>query len=72
MNKAVRYIRCDNAGENYSLKKEIDHEGMNIQFEFTARQTTQQNGKVEGAFATLYGRMRAMMTAAKIDEMISR
>lgn len=64
----VRYIRCDNAGENLSLKKQLDNEGSSIRFEFTARHTPQQNGKVERAFATLYGRMRAMMTSAGLDE----
>ncbi len=57
----VRFIRCDNAGENGTLKKQIDNDGRNIKFEFTARNTPQQNGKVERAFATLYCRMRAMM-----------
>jgi len=67
-NKKVKYIRCDNAGENISLQKALDAEGMNIKFEFTARETPQQNGKVERAFATLYGRMRAMMAAIKWDD----
>ena len=66
--QAVRFIRCDNGGENLSLKKQLDNEGSNIRFEFTARQTPQQNGKVERAFATLYGRVRAMMTSAGLDE----
>lgn len=63
--KQVKYIRCDNAGENIALKNRIDDDGLNIEFEFTARETPQQNGKVERAFATLYGRMRAMMLNAK-------
>jgi hypothetical protein len=67
-NKQVKFIRCDNAGENISLQQALDKEGMNIKFEFTARETPQQNGKVERAFATLYGRMRAMMAAAKWDD----
>jgi hypothetical protein len=66
--KKVKYIRCDNAGENISLQQSLDNEGMNIKFEFTARETPQQNGKVERAFATLYGRMRAMMTAIEWDD----
>ena len=65
--KKVKYIRCDNAGENHALKNKMDLEGLNVKFEFTARMTPQQNGKVERAFATLYGRMRAMMTAANFD-----
>ena len=35
-----------------------------ISFEFTAPNTPQQNGKVERAFATLYGRVRSMMNGA--------
>ena len=66
--KKVKYIRCDNAGENRSLQHALENEGMNIKFEFTARETPQQNGKVERAFATLYGRMRAMMAAVKWDD----
>ena len=65
--KKVKFIRCDNAGENKSLQHAIDDEGLNIKFEYTARNTPQQNGKVERAFATLYGRMRAMMICAKLD-----
>jgi len=64
----VKYIRCDNAGENYSLKKQLDHQGSGIRFEFTARNTPQQNGKVERAFASLYGRMRSMMSSAGLDD----
>ena len=41
-NKKVKFIRCDNAGENVRLKKKIDDEGMDITFEFTARNTPQQ------------------------------
>jgi hypothetical protein len=67
-NKKVKYIRCDNAGENLSLQQSLEGEGMNIKFEFTARETPQQNGKVERAFATLYGRMRAMMAAANWND----
>ena len=55
-NKKVKYIHCDNAGENLSLQQLLESEGMNIKFKFTARETPpQQNGKVECAFATLYG-----------------
>ncbi len=68
MGQRVRYIRCDNAGENITLQKELNNEGSNIQFKFTARQTPQQNRKVERAFATLYGQMRAVMTSAGVDE----
>ena len=57
-------IRCDNAGENKSLQKDCKIRFPKIIFEFTAPHTPQQNGKVERAFATLYGRVRSMFNAA--------
>jgi hypothetical protein len=36
--------------------------------EFTAPQTPQENGKVERAFATLWGRAKAMLNSAAFDE----
>ena len=68
LGRPVKFIRCDNAGENETLKKQLDLQGSSIRFEYTARQTPQQNGKVERAFASLYGRMRAMMLGAGLDE----
>ena len=66
--KRVEFIRCDNAGENKSFEAECKKEGLNITFEYTARNTPQQNGQVERAFATLYGRMRAMMKQAGFSD----
>lgn len=65
---AVECIRCDNAGENYSLQKECEKQGLGVTFEFTARSTPQQNGKVERWFATLYNSLRAMMISAGFEE----
>ena len=63
----VKFIRCDNAGENKMTEDRFIKEKRNITFECTARDTPpQQNGKVERAFATLYGRIRAMMNYAGI------
>ena len=45
----------------------MNKEGMETTFEYTARHTPQQNGKVERNFATLYGRMRAMKKAANFN-----
>jgi hypothetical protein len=39
---------------------------LNIKFEFTAPGTPQQNGKVERAFATLLGKTRYILNAARI------
>ena len=66
--KAGTFICCDNAGENLTLEKECKREGLGVQFEFTSRYTPQQNGKVERSFATLFGRMRAMMITAGLDQ----
>ena len=62
--KRVKYIRCDNAGENTSLEKAAQEQGLGITFEYSAPGTPQQNGIVERAFATLMGRARAMMNQA--------
>ena len=63
----IKTIRCNNAGENKTLEKEIINEGMNIRFEYTATNTPQQNGRVERKFATIYGRVRSMLTGAGIE-----
>ena len=50
----VTTIRCDNAGENVKLQKRSDSAAwkLNLTFEFTARDTPQQNHLAELAFAT--------------------
>jgi len=68
--KTVKYIRCDNAGENKSLEKDAKRDGLGIQFEWTAQGTPQQNGRVERKFKTLYGRVRAMFKEAGLTEEI--
>ena len=45
--KTVKYIRCDNTGENIKLKEECDRLNLGVEFEFTALNTPQQNGIVE-------------------------
>ena len=55
----TKYMRCDNAGENKALKTQCEDEGLGINFEFTARNTPQHNGKVERMFQTLYGRIKS-------------
>jgi transposase InsO family protein len=55
----VRFC-CDNAWENKTfqetLKEDMPYE---IQFEYTASHTPQQNGRIERKFATLYRKIRA-------------
>ena len=67
-NRKVAYIRCDNAGENKTLEEECKKEGLGITFEYTARNTPQQNGQVERSFATLYGKIRSMLRAAGMTQ----
>lgn len=63
---SLKFIRCDNSGENKSLQTLCEEEQLNIKFEFTSHKTPQQNGVVERAFATLYGRVRSMLNHAKL------
>ena len=60
----TRFVRCDNAGENYAFKRMCENEGIGIQFEFTAVETPQHNGRVERKFASLYAKVRAVMNEA--------
>jgi hypothetical protein len=65
----VRYIRCDNAGENKGLEarlNSLDWKMGNIRFEYTARDTPQANCLVEIGFNTLYNRARAMLHYANV------
>jgi len=64
----VKIIRLDNAGENMKLMKDCEEEGLNIKFEFTSPNSPQYNGKVERKFATLYARMRAMISDCGLGE----
>ena len=66
-NYKVKYICCDNSGENISFKKVCKQEGLRVTFECTAPKTPQQNGRVEREFATLYCQVRAMLNGGKFD-----
>jgi hypothetical protein len=64
----VKYIRCDNAGENKDLKNKCDQSTdlHDVEFEFTARDLPQFNGRIERKFATLQAHVRSMLNAAKL------
>ena len=66
LNLSVKYIRCDNAGENKSLEKRCLREGFGVQFEYTAPDTPQYNGRVERKFATLYSRVRVILNRSMV------
>ena len=65
----MQKILCDNAGENKKLEENVIEKNMKIIFEYTAAGTPQQNRVAERAFATLYGRVRAMLNRAGLEGM---
>ena len=66
--KVINTVRLDNAGENKLLKKRCESKDwkLDIHFEFTARDTPQQNSLAEVSFATVASRGRALMIQANI------
>ena len=66
----VQVLRMDNKGENIHIKNGIQSNPvlceMGTIVEYTAPYTPQQNGKVERAFPTLFGRARAACNRAKL------
>jgi Zinc knuckle len=66
-NFPIKFLRCDNAGENKFYLKPIC-EAHGIEQEFTAPHTPQQNGVVERGFVTIRDRAKAMMIDARLEE----
>eukprot|EP00957_Ditylum_brightwellii_P176303 13424614-Ditylum_brightwellii.AAC.1 len=64
----VKIIRCNNTGENKLLEKRSNSADwkLNINFEYTARDTPQQNSLAEVSFVTIGNHGKAMMIAAII------
>jgi hypothetical protein len=60
-------ICCNISGENFALAQSCNREGLGIKFEFTAPNTPQQNRRAECKFATLFGRVRAMLNGAGLS-----
>ena len=64
-NTKIKFFRCDNSGENRNFKEDVNkYITYQIQFEFTAPKTPQQNGTIERKFATLYGKVRSLLNTA--------
>ena len=66
--KEIKYIRCDNAGENKALERAYVNGGFNITFEYTPPGSPQYNGVVERSFPTIYGKMRANFNGAGLGK----
>jgi hypothetical protein len=65
-NQNVRFIRCDDSGENMTIKNDTEIKSFGIKFEFSDPKTLQRNGKVERKFQTLYG-SRAILYGAGLE-----
>jgi hypothetical protein len=65
-NRIVKFIRCDNVGENMAMKNDPKIKFFGINFEFPGPRTPERNGKVERKFQTLYGRIRAILKGASL------
>jgi hypothetical protein len=63
----IKYICCDDSGENKAFYYACCTKGYNIKFEFSDPSTPQRNGKVERKFQTFYGRIRAMLNHAGFE-----
>jgi transposase InsO family protein len=66
-NQIMKFIRCDDAGENMTMKNDPEIKSFGSKFEFSGTRTPQRNGKVEMKFQTLYGRIRAMLNGAGLQ-----
>jgi hypothetical protein len=64
----VKTIQCDDAGENKALENRCIQKQLGIDFEDTGPGRPQFNGWVEREFATLYGRVRTMLNAARLPK----
>jgi hypothetical protein len=64
----VKYVRCDNAGENRSLQKRANSADwkLNIKFEFTPRDTPQHNHLAELGLASVSNKGRSLLSAANV------
>src|SRR5687767_10992465 len=67
-NKNIKFIRCDNGGENEKLEKMMESAEWKLgaKFEYTARDTPQQNYLAEIGFTNVFNRAMAMMNGANL------
>jgi hypothetical protein len=64
----IRFICCDDSGENKAFQKECKSKVLNITSEFLGPKTHQRNGKNERKFQTFYGRIRATLICAGLND----
>jgi hypothetical protein len=66
-NRNVRFIRCDDAGKNMTMKNDPEIKSFGIKFEFSGPRNPQRNGKLERKFQAIYGRIQAMLSGADLE-----
>jgi hypothetical protein len=47
----VKFIRCDDAGENASMKSDQDIKSFRVKFEFSGPRTPQRMERLKGSFS---------------------
>jgi hypothetical protein len=62
----VKYVRCDNAGENTKFKERANSVEWQLNIDFAPRATPQHNSLAETGFATLLKKARALMADANV------
>jgi hypothetical protein len=64
----VKFIRCDDSGDNKPLFEECRSKGQVIKFEFSGPRTPQHNDEVERMLQTFFGRIRAVLNSAGLKD----
>jgi hypothetical protein len=64
----IRFICCDDLGENKAFQKKCTSKAVNIIFEFSGPRTPQRNGKGKRIFQTFYGRIRTTLNCARLKD----
>ena len=64
----VKFIQCDNGGENVNIESRAKRKdwNLNLEFEYTGRDTLQRNHMAELGLSTIGGRGREMMHYANV------
>ena len=66
--KPPKYIRMDNSSENRKFAQICKKINPNIIYQFSAKDTPQQNGKVEAIIAATWNQVRALIDAVELPK----
>jgi hypothetical protein len=65
-----KFIICNDLGENKALFDERRPGGYNVKIELSGPQTPQRKGKVEREFQPYFGRIRAILNNAGVNDQL--